>query len=730
MLEVGESLGTRYKVSTTPEESRAGALFDAIDRGATVVRAQLLGELALTPNQHSDVRKAVTALPALPTLLRPRDLVLSARSLPIAIYDRPAIEVLRPKLADMTAAQGKRPMVINLLRWFAQIAADLSHAHSAGVMHGAINPHLFVVNTRNDSEPCLLTGFGMSAASRALAPDAEALTTRKDLVDLLAGLHDLFLLAGASPEGSASSKWTLLRHSAMHGEHPALANGMSLSNALNEIASLPDDADVRPARMATVAPPPRPGARSTVDGPIGPGRSTVGAGGVGRPRTVPPAPLPPPKAKPKFSWPIVIGGIVLVVGVAGAGAFYAWKVRSEVSTGQVRIVPRPVTAPPAAARCEGEPTSPINALHAEHPAADRAIACSPDGQRIVVSMRVESTLHVASRASARGSAWTDLTVAQGVVEAGSVLSVEGAEWVAWRNGVGPSIGLARVQGGAAATVEVPLQGWDVLPLRGVYVVHATARDVFVVTTVESEGGAHAVLIDVALAPLGSRPPVVAWYVGSGAAEAVIPGPEPMLLMQQRVDGGHALSVVTLHLAALARASTPSDVSSIHGATLPNAVLDRSDPVTVAGDALRVAPHGIASSKTFLVHTGPGRVSDSCRVIARCPNAGHISLVSFGAPGPAVVREVDPNAWGEDLMANEAGALEALVVGVNPRGEPLATHSLRTVTAAPAATLTTVRGIGPVGALAVRCGQDAWALFSSGASGTDLGALPLACVSEQ
>lgn len=720
MLDVGESLGTRYKVSKVPEENRAGVLFEVIDRGATAVRAQLLGELSLTGDQNIELRKAVSLMPALPTLLRPRDIVLSARSLPVSVFDRPSIEMLRPRLADMAASLGKKPMVNNLFRWMALIAADLSQAHAVGVVHGAISPHLFVVNTRNEAEPCLLTGFGIGAAVRALSPKAEPTTARKDLVDLLAALHDFFLMAGVQPDGSAAGKWTLLRHSAMHGEHPALASGAALAGTLNEIASLPDDSEVvRPQRMATVAPPPRPGARNESIS-----RPTQRPEGGPRPKTVPPPSAPKPRSAPKFSWPIVLGGIFVILGGVGFAGYQIRKVRAEVAAPIVR--PPPVLVAPPAPQCEGENLAHPSTAATTHPSSERAIACSVDGQRIIASARVENAMWLGTRSSARGAAWNSLIVAQGAVEAGSVLSIDGAEWASWRNGSGHPIGLARIAAGVASAYEIPLPGWDVVPLRGVFVAQATARDVFLVTNVESEGGAHAVLLDVALAPLNNREPVVAWYLSSGAAETVIPGADPVVLMSQRSDNGWLLSSLTLHLSAVTAARTPREPLMVHGAVLPPNAVEHSEMVSVPGAALRVAPHGILAEKTFLVSTGPVRLSETCTVAHRCPGAGPVSLVTFG-PTPAA-HAVAPEAWAEDLYADPSGGLHALTLGLSPRGEPMNFHLLYSMSAPGAvAERASIRSVGALGAIAARCGGETWALYSLSEPAPALATVPIACV---
>ncbi len=115
-----------------------------------------------------------------------------------------------------------------------------------------------------------LSGFGIDAFARGNNPE-NAPSKRADLVALLNALQELFSVGGLSPEGGAAAKWLLLRTSAQHGEHPALASGASLSTALNEMAALrPDDGPPRVVRAPTLAPPTRSTAGSAaVERPFG-----------------------------------------------------------------------------------------------------------------------------------------------------------------------------------------------------------------------------------------------------------------------------------------------------------------------------------------------------------------------------------------------------------------------------------------------------------------------------
>ncbi len=735
MIAAGESLGTRYAVSTAPEESRTGALFEVVDRSSAVVLGQLLSEVPVTPAQVAEVRAELSAVPALPTLVRPRELVLSARSLPVAILDRPGIVLLRSRVAVLAVSQGKRPFVESLLRWIAAVAGDLSVAHQANAIHGGITSRVLVSNPRSDAEACLLAGFGIGAFANRVSPGAPGTepTKRRDLTDLLGALHDLFLVAGVQPEGSAAAKWTLLRHSAMHGEHPALASGTALAAALNEIASLPDDADAKPTagratgRMATMAPPPsRQTGRSTTQ-PAG--RSATQPGG----RSNRPTERPAPPTAPRFS-PVIVGvGIAAIVAVAGGVGYVLWRTAQEARSGQTATpVPRPHRAVDNnALDCPGETTLPLEALHPEGGAQEYDGVCS-DGNgapRMTVVARTGTTVMAATRPARRGQHFSAPAVlGHGAVELGSALALPDADWVSWRNGVGVPVGLARIDGHGALPVEVGLPGWDAVPLRGAIILHATARDVFLVTNVESEGGAHPVLLDVALAPTNGRPPVTTWYLGSGVVNAAIPGDTPTLLLHLRGNGHHELSALTVRLGLLVSARSPAEPASVRGANPPDNAVERSATLTINGEALAPVPHGALPGRSFLVTVGAARTSEPCPTPGRCVGAGAVTLVSFPPQGSPVARELSRNAWAEDLVGTGGEGLQAVYVLATPSGAPATVHttaSLTSITAEPQRAALVALG-SPHARLAL-CGTDPWMVFDATAPEPGVAALPLACL---
>ena len=86
MIEVGESLGNRYKVAKAPEELRLGAVFELSDRGVALVLGQVLAEEAVPPAMVQEVRGDLTVVPAMPTILKPRTLSPSASGIALATF--------------------------------------------------------------------------------------------------------------------------------------------------------------------------------------------------------------------------------------------------------------------------------------------------------------------------------------------------------------------------------------------------------------------------------------------------------------------------------------------------------------------------------------------------------------------------------------------------------------------------------------------------------------------
>lgn len=748
MIQPGETLGARYVISTPPP-LQAGALFEMVDRKGATAYGQLLAAAAVGPAVLAAVRQELAPIPALPTVLKPRELFTSAQGIPIAVVERPGLALLRDRAAELTESVGKREAAVWLLRQFASIAADLAQIHLVGATHGGISAGSIACNAQGPVNTCALAGFGVGAVARHIAGATPS--KRGDLVDLLGALQEIFNTAGTTPGGGASAKWLLLRHSSMHGEHPALASGSALAAALNEMASLPEESDAprgsrAPSRMATMTPPRFEGRASA---PPGERRSVLPSTRASAPsrapgsRTTnrPSAPVePPPSRKPRVSIPIVVAGITLVTLVVGAGVYFGIKTREEVSLATTGT--RPHARPtPAAATCEGESLRPMESAGITQSPNEYMAVCTPGTPRLVVAAREGTRVIVNARPATRGQHFAEAPtrVHDGAVELGSVLALDDATWVAWRNGVGSPLGLARIDANGSANVNIPLDGWDSVPLRGAHVLHATARTAWVVTNVSSEGGAHGVLLEINYAGGQNRPPVIAWYLGSGTVDAVVTGEAPTLLMRQRsVDGTgtrYDLTGVTLQLSAVASARKPSEVTSVRGANLPDNVITRTPPVTVRSDVVVVAPRGVLANgaASFLITAGQARPAENCPDPARCVSAGQVSRVSVTAGAAPTLTPVLPNAWGNDLLVAPGGGLRAAVTTANVAGVEMTFHTLLDVAAErPSAegSRTEVATSRALRARFVGCGTEVWTVFDPPTTPPTLAALPASCLPQR
>ena len=88
MIEAGEPLGNRYVIVDTVEDPRPGTLVQVADRNGARLVGQILMDTPAVPAIAGEVRTSLMALPALTTVLKPRDLALTSAALPVSIFDR------------------------------------------------------------------------------------------------------------------------------------------------------------------------------------------------------------------------------------------------------------------------------------------------------------------------------------------------------------------------------------------------------------------------------------------------------------------------------------------------------------------------------------------------------------------------------------------------------------------------------------------------------------------
>lgn len=675
LIEVGESLGNRYRVTTSPEAIRAGVVFELADRGGAAILGQVLADRPVDPAVALAVRGDLAVVPAMPTVLKPREIALSAAGIPVGVLERPGLVRLRDRLSALDEEQ-KKTIATVLLKGFATFANDLAMMHQSGQIHGAISSGIILARASGELQSPLLSGFGITSLARRVGTLSAEPTTRGDLVDLLVALHDLFGVAGVQPDGGAAVKWTLLRHAAMHGEHPALASGNALATQLNEIASIPagDERAPRPSRMPTINAPSR--SRTSLI----PGEPTESAQGsrhsgasVSR-KTIPPlgkasvrAEVPRP-TRWKFSVGILVGGLAVIALLGSAAAYFIWDARAN--RGDARLL-RPDLRVERRA-CTDETPATRLAMTLQRPAAQYDATCV-DGRLLVVT-REGNHLVAAQRSAGRGQRFGDaLRVGESVVEIGAPITVDNSAWVVWRNGVGTPFGVAQIDARAATPKPISLTGWDNVAAHGIGLVHASARAAWITATVDGEGASHGVLIE---ATLGEHPRVRTWHLGDGRVASAVPGPRPTVLMDHRVGGAHELRAVSLDLAAIEALPGNDRGATSRGADLTAAVMSRTEALRVEGDGLaspRLGALTTAGARVFGVMTGATRPAGSCDEPTRCVGAGTVRLASFSAQGQGSVTEVATRAWLEDLRA-EGG--ERVEVSVRPAGPDDALTSTR------------------------------------------------------
>ncbi|MFO0624315.1 MAG: hypothetical protein U0325_01760 [Polyangiales bacterium] len=729
MIEVGESLGNRYRVANAPEALRPGVVFEVADRSGATVLGQVLADGAVPPSMVQEVRGDLSVIPAMPTVLKPREIALSAAGVPVGVLERPGLARLRDRLQGLDAEQ-KKTVATALLRAFATLASDIAMLHQSGQLHGAISSGVMLGPATGEITGALLSGFGVVSFARRLGKLTAPPTPRGDLVDLLGALHDLFVVAGVQPDGGAAAKWTLLRHAAMHGEHPALASGNALATQLNELAAMPaaDERAPRPSRMPTIGAPMRPrnsvlpsepsaGASATVRPPAGnPTRKTIPPSGKGSVRAEPPR-----MKRWNFSAGILVGGLGVIALCGSAAAYYIWDARAH--RGDARLMqPRVRITRPA---CAGETPQTATALTLGVAAPQFDATCA-DGRLVVVS-REGTNLVVAQRAARRGQAFAaPLRLGDSVVELGAPITLDTATWVSWRNGVGAPFGVARVDAAAAAPRTVPISGWDNVAVQGVALLHATPRTAWIATTIVGETRAHGVLIE---STTGDHPRVRTWFLGEGRVASSIPGPRPTLLLDLASDTSHSVAAVTLDLAAIEALPGNDRTTSAHGGTIPDSALTTSAPLRVEGDRLVAPRQGVVTTagvRVFGVMTGAARPEDACEEAARCVGPGAVRLATFPAAGAGALTEIAPRAWLEDLRAEGGEVVEVSMRTPDPADTPMSARRMvsHPIGGAPGAARI-FDAEGSARARLLRCGDETWFVHDTPAPHR-VAATPAAC----
>ena len=217
MIEAGEPLGNRYVVVHPVTDLRPGTLFEVADHAGMQFYGQLMHGAPVAPALAAQVRQSLVALPALASVLRPRDLALTSRALAVALLERPGgATTVSSRLGAIVEALGRREATLWLFRQFAAVANDLAQVHQAGTVHGAIGAACLVCAASGDAGNVQLSGFGIDVFARGNDPE-KIPSRRTDLVALLTALQELFTAGGLQPEGGAAAKWLLLRTSAQHG---------------------------------------------------------------------------------------------------------------------------------------------------------------------------------------------------------------------------------------------------------------------------------------------------------------------------------------------------------------------------------------------------------------------------------------------------------------------------------------------------------------------------------
>jgi hypothetical protein len=741
LIVAGEPLGMRHTAGTLKAPPGPGDVFEVVRRDAAVVHGQLLAGRPVEPDALADLRAELGLVSPAACVLVPREILLSAASLPVAILEAPVLVPAREACAAWVEPLGRAAVARALLLGLAAMAESLGAAHSVGFVHGAVEATQVFALGPAPGAPLALAGFGLSVVGRA--PGAAPLAPRRDLVDLVRALHTLLGAAKIDLEGAATVKWLLLRQAALHGEHPALGSGALLAETFRDLARLDTEeaprATARPARSTTLAP-----ARSSGASP----RESAGRHPAFRPEDGstpreplrrsgrPPSPNAPPRAiqaRPTVrvgrTLGLAAGLSVALVAVAGGLSLYNARhnLRNlpegrRLSLGRGRSVPR----------CADESPASVQGVVLDGRVTEFDLACTraDASPMLVLLARQDTAVRVAVRPARHDAALTlaPFPVARGAVELGPVLAPAAngdeaaAVWFAWRNGVGPPLAVARMEGGASRLRPVSVAAWDDVPLHGAQVVWADADTSWLVTSVGDRAHRHSLLVALSSAP--THPPVIAWRLGDAQAVAAIPGPRPTVLLHtlNGAADGLGLQALTLDLGALAVARLPAgtvDPTRIEGVPLPARARTASGLLQITtGEEVDVVARGqrdTAGAAHFLLTVGARLPAETCADTGRCVGAGQVIHATFAGVESPVASVVAPRAWAEALLGSDGaspgdaaapGPLTAVLRDATPEGLPGAGRQLVAL-GAPSAGAVAAPGVGGQRARWVRCGGELW-----------------------
>jgi len=762
----------RHTVGALAGPVGPGDVFEVVRRDAAIVHGQLLSGRPVEPDALADLRAELGLVPPAPCVLVPRDLLLSTGSLPVAVLEAPLLLPATRVGPDWLTTLGRGPFVRGLLQSVAAMAEALGAGHTVGFVHGSIEATQVFARSPEPGSTLCLAGFGMSYFGRGTA---ETPVARRDLVDLVRVLHTLFGLVRAEPEGAAAVKWLLLRQSAMHGEHPALASGTQLAETLRDLARLDTEEAPRATRQSpratTLAPVRGPSSPPRRDGP---GRHPAFEPDDGlspreplrrstRPQSGHQAPLAiRPKPTVRLGRTLGVAAGLSVALVALAGGLTLYNARHHLRTmSQGRLSLR--SRPDPSALCPGELAASAEGLAFSGRVADFDLGCTGDRDAplLVVVAREDTGIRVVTRPARRGASLSlaPLPLARGAVELGPMLvppsdagdpSAGQPLWFAWRNGVGAPFSVARLEGNASRLRPVSVAGWDDIPLHGAHTVWAEGSTAWVVTSVGDRAHRHALLL--ALSSVVGHTPVIAWRIADAYAVATIPGPRPVVLLHETTPEatGITLRTITLDLATLAAARLSGalvDPTLIQGAPMPPRARSVSGTLQLTtGQELDVVPRGqrdAAGIAHFVLTVGPRMPAERCAETGRCVGVGQVLHASFQGAELPTATVVSQRAWAEALLppdvpeeTGDAGppqGLMAVLREATPEGLPGTGRRLVPLDAPGAGAdggvvaETTLAQVGGVRAQWARCGGETWVAVREDLPTARLIVRPAACL---